>query len=257
MLNIKHPTGSVVADDTKASIRALDDAVAQQARMCATLIEASQESNLAIATGQPVLDALTASLRSLVESRAQLATATRRIAAIQSRSNLRETSFGCPSRLGTQSQRQSAKPCRHSGGRSIIVITLAYWIFLLASLAILSTQGGEEGRLLAAAAAIATIATFALHRLVGVLAAQSYVLLVDCLLLSVGLYLAIKSSVYWSIWFSGFMSISVATSLANMLFPTAIPSLYVDLSGFWSIPALSASVIGVCLDRRSEIAKDN
>lgn len=104
MLEIKKSVGSVVAADTKASIGALDQAVAQQARMCASLVEASQESDIAIAVGQPVLESLTASLRGLVESRAHLAKATREIAMIQSKSTLRETAFGCPSGLAPRAQ---------------------------------------------------------------------------------------------------------------------------------------------------------
>jgi hypothetical protein len=104
MLNIKKSIGSVVAADTQASIGALDQAVAQQARMCASLVEASQEAGIAIAVGQPVLEALSASLSGLVESRAHLAKATRDLAVIQSRSTLRETAFGCPSGLAPRAQ---------------------------------------------------------------------------------------------------------------------------------------------------------
>jgi hypothetical protein len=96
MHQIKHAVGSVVASDTQSSIVALDRAVAQQSRMCASVIEAAHDSNLAIATTQPLLDALSASVRGLVESRANLAEAAKQIALIQARSNLRETGFGCP-----------------------------------------------------------------------------------------------------------------------------------------------------------------
>jgi hypothetical protein len=97
MLQIKHAVGSVVAADTQSSIEALDRAVAQQSRMCASVIEAAHDSHLAIATTQPLLDALSASVRGLVESRANLAEAVRQVAVIQAKSNLRETGFGCPS----------------------------------------------------------------------------------------------------------------------------------------------------------------
>lgn len=99
MHNIKESVGAVVAADTQSSITALDQAVAQQSRMCASIIEAAHDSHLAIATTQSLLDALTTGLRGLVESRAHLAQAAREVAVIQARSNLRETSFGCPSGL--------------------------------------------------------------------------------------------------------------------------------------------------------------
>jgi hypothetical protein len=88
MLQIKHAVGSVVAADTQSSIEMLDRAVAQQSRMCASVIEAAHDSHLAIATTQPLL-----------ESRAYLAKAVREVAAIQAKSNLRETGFGCPNGL--------------------------------------------------------------------------------------------------------------------------------------------------------------
>ena len=96
MLDIKQAVGAVVAADTQSSITALDQAVAQQSRMCASVIEAAHDSHLAIATTQPLLDALTSGLRGLIESRANLAKAAREIAIIQAKSNLRETGFGCP-----------------------------------------------------------------------------------------------------------------------------------------------------------------
>jgi hypothetical protein len=96
MLQIKESVGSVVAADTQSSIETLDRAVAQQSRMCASVIEAAHDSHLAIATTQPLLEALSASVRGLVESRANLAKAVREVAVIQAKSNLRETGFGCP-----------------------------------------------------------------------------------------------------------------------------------------------------------------
>jgi hypothetical protein len=96
MLDIKQSVGSVVAADTQASIEALDGALAQQARMCASLVEGSHASHLPIATCQPALEAISAALNKLVEGRAHLAKATRDIAFIQAKSNLRETAFGCP-----------------------------------------------------------------------------------------------------------------------------------------------------------------
>ena len=97
MFQIKQTVGSVVAADTQSSIEALDRAVAQQSRMCASVIEAAHDSHLAIATTQPLLDALSASVRGLVESRASLVEAVKQVAIIQAKSNLRETGFGCPS----------------------------------------------------------------------------------------------------------------------------------------------------------------
>lgn len=96
MLEIKQSVGAVVADDTKSSIAALDQALSQQSHLCVSLVEAAQHSGLAVAVTQPLFESLTTSMRGLVDSRAHLSDAVREIAKIQSRSNLRETSFGCP-----------------------------------------------------------------------------------------------------------------------------------------------------------------
>lgn len=99
MHQIKNNAGAVVAQDTLSSVTALDTAFVMQARLCATVIEAAAESNLPVAATQKLLDAITAGMRGLVASREEVVTAVREINFIQARSNLRETSFGCPNGL--------------------------------------------------------------------------------------------------------------------------------------------------------------
>lgn len=96
MHNIKQRVGDVVAADTQASVEALDAAVLMQTRLCATAIEAATDSRLPIAATQGLLESLSSGMHVLVQSRAELANAVRHINLIQAKSNLRETSFGCP-----------------------------------------------------------------------------------------------------------------------------------------------------------------
>jgi len=96
MHEIKQRVGAVVAADTQASVAALDTALIVHSRMCASIVEAATDSNLPISAVQNLLDSLTSGICGLVASRADLAKAVHELAQIQSKSSLRETSFGCP-----------------------------------------------------------------------------------------------------------------------------------------------------------------
>jgi hypothetical protein len=97
---------------------------------------------------------------------------------------------------------------------------------------------------------MATILTFGVHQVFGQLAAQPYVLIIDASLFAVGLKIALASNCHWPLWFCGFTLVSLATSIASLIFPTEIPALYIDLAGFWSIPTVASAAIGVVLDSR-------
>ena len=96
MVTINKQTGNVVAADTQASAAAIDNALLQQARLCASVIEASGASHLPLAMTQHLLASLTSGLTKFVDGRAEMTLAVRELVAIQARSNLAETSFGCP-----------------------------------------------------------------------------------------------------------------------------------------------------------------
>lgn len=96
MYKISEQLGQVVAADTQSSVASLNNAVIAQSRMCATVLEASEAARLPVSTVQKTLEALATGLARLVASRSELSTAVRELSEIQSCSNLRETSFGCP-----------------------------------------------------------------------------------------------------------------------------------------------------------------
>lgn len=96
MYAISKQIGQVVAADSQSSVSSLDSALIAQARMCATVVEASDASHLPMGATQKVLASLTGGMRNLVESRAELLAAVQELTVIQRRSNLRETGFGCP-----------------------------------------------------------------------------------------------------------------------------------------------------------------
>jgi hypothetical protein len=96
MHTIKQSSGAVIASDTQASVSALDNAVLAQARLCASIIETAGESKLPVAATQKLLQTMTSGISGLVASRSDIVTAVREINLLQSKSNLKTTSFGCP-----------------------------------------------------------------------------------------------------------------------------------------------------------------
>jgi hypothetical protein len=104
--------------------------------------------------------------------------------------------------------------------------------------------------IVAASFVLGSFVTLALQQAFGLLAAQRYVLILDALVFLIGLKIALCSTSYWPLWFCGLLLVSVATSIASLLFPTSVPAIYVDLAGFWAIPALASAAIGVIIDGR-------
>jgi hypothetical protein len=96
MYTISKPIGQVVAMDSQSSSTSLDLALISQARLCATVIEASEASHLPMKATQPVLESLATGMRCLIDNRAQLLAAVHELTIIQKSSSLRETAFGCP-----------------------------------------------------------------------------------------------------------------------------------------------------------------
>lgn len=96
MIKLMESAGTVVAGDVKTTVAAFDDALLNGARMCVSVLEATQGSNVPIAQSQRVLKSLSTGLQSVVDGRAELVCAVRHMTAIQGRSNLREQSYGCP-----------------------------------------------------------------------------------------------------------------------------------------------------------------
>lgn len=96
MHSIQVAAGQIIASDTQASADAVDTAVVSLAHLCANIVEVSKASKLPIMVAQGALEKTGEGLAKLIASRADMSAATRELNEIQRRSNLRETSFGCP-----------------------------------------------------------------------------------------------------------------------------------------------------------------
>ncbi len=118
MLNIAETSGMVVAADTKATIRAIDQALIEEARFCSTIVEASALAGMPMAQSQKLLESMARSFEHLVASRADLLSVVRQLSVIKSHSNLDGIDYGCPDALKALSQgtepKTSTAPLPHA-----------------------------------------------------------------------------------------------------------------------------------------------
>jgi hypothetical protein len=83
-----------------------------------------------------------------------------------------------------------------------------------------------------------------------------FTFIADILIFIFCIFILVKSNRYWPIWFASFQFITLATHFASLVFSIE-DSYYVFLfAGFWAIPALLSMAIGVILDYRSGIFRD-
>lgn len=96
MLEFRPGAGAVVAADTKNAVAAMDDALLNGVRMCASIIEATQGSNLPAAQSQQLLLSMTSGLSSVVAGRGDIVATIRQLTLIKGQSNFAPEDYGCP-----------------------------------------------------------------------------------------------------------------------------------------------------------------
>jgi hypothetical protein len=96
MLNFRPGAGPVVAADTKNAVAAVDDALLNSARLIASVIEATQGSNLPVVESQKLLAAMTSGLQAVLDGRGNMVEAIRQMTSIKGRSNFAPIDVGCP-----------------------------------------------------------------------------------------------------------------------------------------------------------------
>ena len=96
MIELKNGAGIVVAGDVQNAFSAVDDALLNTARMCASVIEATQGANIPAQQTQRLLRSITASMTAVVDGRDEIVTALKQMIAIKDHSNLAPVSYGCP-----------------------------------------------------------------------------------------------------------------------------------------------------------------
>lgn len=134
-----------------------------------------------------------------------------------------------------------------------MIAMILFWLFFLSAVTIVFVAGEKADQKFMILLIVAVAATFVLNIAVGWDAAQVYVTAVDTILLLVSLMLVSVTKAHWPIWFSAFQAIVVATSMAQLFFPSNVPAVYTNMLGFWFFPAVAAMVIGVILDSRAKV----
>lgn len=110
MLKIEQTTGMVIAEDLKASIKAIDQALLQETRLAGSLIEAGEQIGLPITHSQKLLEGMARGFEHLVAGRADMLAVVRQVNTIRGQSNLNVTDFGCPDGLNGMLVPPAAKP---------------------------------------------------------------------------------------------------------------------------------------------------
>ena len=130
-----------------------------------------------------------------------------------------------------------------------VVIALAFWISLLSAGALIALSASRPAQFFFCAILGATALTAISDLSLSQEALGYAYIAIDSALLAIALLFVMKSRSYWPIWFSGFQSITVASEVAKITHSGMQVGMYLDVAGFWSIPALIFMVVGVNLDR--------
>lgn len=96
MLNFRPGAGPVVATDTRNAVAAVDDALLNSARLIASIIEATQGSDLPVGESQKLLVSMSSGLQAVLNGRGDMVAAIRQMTDIKGRSNFAPVDLGCP-----------------------------------------------------------------------------------------------------------------------------------------------------------------
>ncbi|WP_230482678.1 hypothetical protein [Sphingomonas sp. Leaf21] len=96
MLNIEPNSAAQVAETTRKAIRQYDEALSSAARLTLSFIAASSDTNIPVGETQKILAAVHKSQSDLMAARGTMVSAVSLMTSVQRRSNIAETSFGCP-----------------------------------------------------------------------------------------------------------------------------------------------------------------
>ena len=112
VIELKAGAGLVVAGDIRNAFSAVDDALLNSARMCVSVIEATQGANIPAQQTQQLLRSITASMAAVVDGRDEIVTALKHMIAIKDHSNLAPVNYGCPAGWVTGKVAADVEPTR-------------------------------------------------------------------------------------------------------------------------------------------------
>lgn len=99
-IKLSQGAAEVVASDVRSTVAAFDAALLTLARMCASVLEASEGSGVPISHSQRVLRSITGSMNAVVDGRADVMSLIGQLQVIAASSEVPESTFGCPTGAG-------------------------------------------------------------------------------------------------------------------------------------------------------------
>lgn len=96
MIKLKEGAGIVVAGDVRNAVAAVDDALLNGAKLCVSVLEAAQGTNLPVQQTQKLYRSITTGLSAVLDGRGEFVAAVRQMNEIKARSNLAPQNYGCP-----------------------------------------------------------------------------------------------------------------------------------------------------------------
>ena len=136
-----------------------------------------------------------------------------------------------------------------------MAIALLFWVVLITSLLLVMSFGSRGAKAFAGLLVLATIATGIVKSQMETSQSAIAYAAIDGLVLLVAGFMLVRSQAYWPIWFCGFQLITVASEVTRLITPSALPSMYANMAGFWSVPALMTMAIGVYRDRAVQLSR--
>lgn len=133
--------------------------------------------------------------------------------------------------------------------QSAAVVATAFWVLLLSGGILIALSGNRPAQRFLGAIVLATLLSAATDLILPKSISAYAYLMIDTALLALALIFVIKLDSYWPIWFAGFHSITVGSEISRLIYSGPFPSIYLDVAGFWSIPAFVAMAVGVNLDK--------
>jgi hypothetical protein len=129
-------------------------------------------------------------------------------------------------------------------------VSLAYFIFITAQLAVCALaafRGGRDERLAATALALAAVLSPMVlsHGFAG---PEAGILLVDAALFAALSAIAMRSKAFWPIWAAGFQLCALAGHLAASHSPKMLPATYADTLAIWSYAVMVTLALGTIVE---------
>jgi hypothetical protein len=119
MLEVDENIGALIAAETKGALCALDNAILNKLRLCTTLVEAFEQTQLPVGSSQKLLQAMATGLNHIVAGRGEMAMTVRQLSLIKAGSSLSATSYNCPGGVPeTGSAKRACEPAMHIEGVS-------------------------------------------------------------------------------------------------------------------------------------------